>query len=133
VLLFFFELLLLLKISSVGVRSVEVLAVLTLLATIVAFFTGDEGAKSLHAIPDGVIGRHHVFGRGLLFGLIPLTALRLIATRASHYRATFKNVYYVFLIGCFLVAIYTGYLGGELVFRYGVGVRALDRQEVPSD
>jgi len=102
--------------------TLDIVAALALIFTLIAFLTGDESAKSIYDIPSGTIATHHVCGKALLFSLIPLTALRLIVTRAVRGKKVFASVYYLFVCCCFVLACYTGYLGGQLVFTYGVGV-----------
>lgn len=100
---------------------------LAAVSAILAFFTGyqaSETANQTFVVPDAAISIHHAFGRALLFVVIPCAALRITALHATHGKRAFASLYYVALTASLALAIYTGYLGGKLVFEEGAGVRA---------
>jgi uncharacterized membrane protein len=101
-----------------------------------AFFSGysaSEHADATFAVPDEVIGLHHTFGRFLLFAMIPCVALRFISLTATHGKLGFSIAYRVILSLCVALVLYTGYLGGRLVFEYGAGVTAaIPRDRTPN-
>jgi uncharacterized membrane protein len=101
-----------------------VLAVIFVTAT---FFTGygaSETANQTFVVADSVIATHHSVGRLLLFLIFPCAALEVVAHRAVHGRRLFFAAYALTLAACVLLVVYTGYLGGQLVFEHGAGVRA---------
>lgn len=98
----------------------------TLLSVIAAFFSGYQ-ADSLFITDDAElrsrIAFHHNIGRLLLFSVIACVAFYYASIRASYNKTFFSFAYYFLLFLCFCLVLYTGYLGGELVFIHGVGVR----------
>lgn len=108
-------------------HSIEVLLVLAVLAVAAAFFSGyqaSDRANQTFTIADEVIAWHHVMGRALLFAIVPCAALRFVAARARFNRTGFYTAYGFALALCLGLVAYTGWLGGELVFEHGAGVRA---------
>lgn len=100
-------------------------------ATIAAFLSGygaSEAANQSFTVADEVIARHHFFGRFLLFVIIPCVAVRLIADRAKHGTRLFVGAYYLLLVVSIGLVVYTGFLGGKLVFESGAGVSVDVRQ-----
>ena len=107
--------------------TISVVLVMAVLAVIATFFSGYQAsdvADQTFLIDDAVIGYHHVWGRGLLFLVVPCVALQLISERASYNRSIFRGAYLVTLLICLGLAGYTGFLGGKLVFEHGAGVFA---------
>lgn len=108
-------------------KPIEFVLVLTVVAVAAAFFSGyqaSDGADQTFLVPDEPISRHHTAGRFLLFLIVPCAALRFVATRARFNARGFTVAYGVVLAICLGLVIYTGYLGGELVFIHGAGVSA---------
>ncbi|MFM1848173.1 MAG: hypothetical protein RL417_1647 [Pseudomonadota bacterium] len=108
-------------------KPIEVLLVFMVVAVVAAFFSGyqaSEIADRTFAVPNEPISWHHTIGRFLLFLSIPCAALRFVGARARFNQELFRYGYRLTLAGCIGLAIYTGYLGGELVFRHGAGVYA---------
>lgn len=100
--------------------------------SLAAFFSGYGAAESANRsfqISNEVISQHHSFGRLLLFAIIPCAALKVISTAASHGKATFRGIYLLFLAISVGLVLYTGYLGGRLVFIHGAGVSASMEQQ----
>ena len=96
--------------------------------SLAAFFSGyqaNEFADQTFKISDDVISRHHFYGRLLLFTVIPSCICKYAADFGSYHKNVFRycSLFALFISVC-LVAI-TGFLGGELVFRYGAGVYAV--------
>ena len=107
--------------------SISVVLVLAAIAVVATFFSGYQAsdvADQTFMIDDAVIGYHHVWGRALLFLVVPCAALQLISERASYNRSIFRGAYLVTLLICLGLAGYTGFLGGKLVFEHGAGVFA---------
>ncbi|RIL05620.1 MAG: hypothetical protein DCC75_11520, partial [Proteobacteria bacterium] len=98
-----------------------------LLAVAAAFISGYQGselANQTFVISQDYIDQHHSWGRLLLFAIFPCVALKLCSEWATHNRSIFKAFYYSFLLICLGLALRTGFLGGELVFKHGAGVFA---------
>lgn len=88
------------------------------------YFSAEAAQASLN-VPRDAITTHQSFAKAsliLLFIALLLSQLRFVATRG---RKLFGAAYGV-ILGCgFGLVVYTGFLGGELVFSYGVGVRIM--------
>lgn len=98
-----------------------------------AFITGlraSEMASGVFTVSDEVISSHYDSARLLLFFVIPCPALFYIATTAKNLKSGFVGLYRVCLAVCLGLAMYTGYLGGQLVFKHGAGVQGGVRSEV---
>lgn len=65
---------------------------------------------------------HHTIATALLFVIIPCPLLALLMEKVKFGKHYFKLIYLVFLIASFGLTVYTGYLGGQLVFAHAVGV-----------
>lgn len=92
-----------------------------------AFFSGywaSDAANQTFTIADDVIRKHHSVGRLLLFMILPCAALEILSARASHHPKVFRVLYLLSLLFCLGLVVYTGYLGGRLVFVEGAGVSA---------
>lgn len=108
-------------------KPIEFVLVLMVVAVVAAFFSGyqaSDGADRTFLVPDEPISRHHTVGRFLLFLSLPCAALRFVATRARYNARGFDVAYGIVLAVCLGLVVYTGYLGGELVFKHGAGVYA---------
>lgn len=108
-----------------GIATLWVL-VCSILGTLAAFFSGYQASDLANAsfvVSDSLIENHHSWGRLLLFAIFPCLALKYAAVNAKYSRNFFKASYLVLLVTCWLLALYTGYLGGNLVFKHGAGVR----------
>lgn len=106
--------------------SIKILLVASLFGSIAAFFSGyqaSELANQSFQVADEVIQRHHVFGRSLLILNIVLVGIYFIQQSAKFYLKFFKICYYCLLLLNLALVIYTGYLGGQLVFSHGAGVK----------
>jgi uncharacterized membrane protein len=105
--------------------TVQILLLLAAIFTGLSFYTGygaSEAADQFFKIPNDVISFHHSIGRATLLCIIPLCAVSLLRSYAKYGIKFFSAVYILLLISTLLLAVYTGYLGGELVFKYGAGV-----------
>jgi len=107
--------------------AIEFILVCDVVATTAAFFSGYQGselADRTFRVPDEPIAWHHACGRLLLFLVVPCAALRFVSTRARFNARAFAIAYGVVLSLCVGLVLYTGYLGGRLVFAFGAGVYA---------
>ncbi len=98
---------------------------LALVLAVAAFFSGyyaRELAGELSPVLSNHVATHHQFGRLMLFAIFPCVALRFISEKAKYYKRGFRITYLVALMITLALVIYTGYLGGVLVFKQGVGV-----------
>lgn len=123
----FLELANLLRRSDTLRAAITVNVVLAALGTVLAFFSGyqaSELADQTFKIPDDAISLHHACGRALLFAVLPCAAVRIISERATHALGLFRALYYISLAISLSLVVYTGYLGGKLVFEHGAGVSA---------
>jgi len=72
--------------------------------------------------------RHALIG-GILPWVIAGLAVWRIAVQALSFAARSRPLYLVIAIGAGAAILYQGYLGGELVYRYGVGTALFDKAE----
>ena len=87
-------------------------------------YWGAEAATKISQVSEEVIERHEGFARFLLLGLAVLLIVGLMARRAEYGRKLFKSFYRLLLLGSVGLVIYVSYLGGNLVFEHGAGVKA---------
>lgn len=108
---------------------VRVMVVIATLGVAAAFYSGYfaiEGAEGgSFAVPNDEVAFHHNFGRILLFMVVPLLILNFAKDKAVTSRQVWNGLYYIFFATCALISIYVGYLGGELIFKHGVGVHVM--------
>ncbi|MBI3803387.1 MAG: DUF2231 domain-containing protein [Nitrospirae bacterium] len=90
------------------------------LAATLSGFLGEDAAKKI-GVPEMTIDRHESFA---IATLIVFAALMLIRWWRAFRPSDRKNIAYliVAVIGLGLLAT-TGFLGGDLVYRYGAGVQ----------
>ena len=96
-------------------------------SAVLAFFSGypaSDAANQTFLVPDEAISRHHTIGRLFLIAIWPCVAVSWISDRARHAQAMFRGAYFILLFLSASLAIFAGYLGGELVFVHGAGVSA---------
>ena len=106
-------------------RRILILAVV--LSTIFAFLSGYQASSPLGEIPADIksaVGRHHAYGRLLLINALLMVSFAWLGGRALHGRKTLRFLYGVSLVAQLALSLFVGYLGGDLVFGYGVGVTA---------
>ena len=107
---------------------IRVNLILAVVGTVAAFFSGYQAsdlANQTFQVADDVIAEHHLWGRLLLFVIVPCATLQILATVAQHGRNWFRCAYYISLIAAIALVLRTGWLGGDLVFQHGAGVRAV--------
>lgn len=91
-----------------------------------AFFSGYQAAELANqsfSVADELISQHHSYGRLLLFAILPCLALKYFSLRASFNKRGFRYAYLGFLAISFGLIIMTGFLGANLVFAHGAGVK----------
>jgi uncharacterized membrane protein len=119
----------LLQLSSRGqsLRSFKGVAVISvLLACVASFLSGYQAVSDLGEIPeltDSLISKHHGFGKILLINAVVLATSYWTARVATHGKRFFGFIYYALLASQVVLTVWTGYLGGDLVFDHGLGVR----------
>lgn len=109
----------------VAIRIQLSLAVVFVLAAFFSGYLANDLANQTFSVADSFISRHHLSGRLLAFLILPCAALEFIARRAVYARGGFRVAYLMLLLLCVGLAVYTGHLGGELVFEHGAGVSAV--------
>jgi uncharacterized membrane protein len=96
-------------------------AIFTLLA-FVSGYQAKEIANQTFQVSEDLILFHHYWGRALLFCVIPCVAFHFFMQRSP--QAMIRYLYLLSLALITAIALYAGYLGGELVFSHGAGVKA---------
>lgn len=114
-----------LRAKLVVTRRVLILAVVV--STSLAFLSGYQASSPLGDVSADIqsaIGRHHAYGRLLLINALLMVSFAWLGGRALHGRKTLLSLYVVSLVAQLALSLFVGYLGGDLVFGYGVGVTA---------
>ncbi|MCB0311401.1 MAG: hypothetical protein KDD42_09205 [Bdellovibrionales bacterium] len=96
-----------------------------IIGVLLAFFSGyqaSELANQSFIVPDQAIERHHRVSQILLFLSLPCGVLCVLSEVAQYARRAFRYLYLLILVSCSALVVYTGYLGGQLVFQHGAGV-----------
>jgi uncharacterized membrane protein len=110
--------------ASSAARILVTLGVIGVVAAFISGYQASELADQFFEVPDEPISAHHAVGRLLLFVSIPMLAVMWIGEFATHAKGMFQAIYRVLLLVSVGLVCYSGYLGGELIFRYGAGVHA---------
>ncbi len=108
-------------------------AVLMLLAAaggIVAVLTG-EAARDEAVVPQAasaLVGRHEELGELAMWLLIAVAVIRVVMAIRGWFRGVAAWGYLVLAAAVAAVVGYQGHLGGQIVFRHGVGTAPVQRQ-----
>ncbi len=90
--------------------------------SLLAFLSGLIASSNLAALggalPEDLIANHYSFAKLILFTYIPLILFRYLRFE----QRVFQYLYYFFCLFQFILIAYTSNLGGNLVFKHGVGV-----------
>jgi uncharacterized membrane protein len=78
-----------------------------------------------------LIGRHEDLGVIAMWALVVLAIARLALVRLGRHRGAAAWLYLVLLAGAAGAVGYNGHLGGQVVFRHGVGTDPVQRSAVP--
>ena len=112
-------------------RTVGVLLSFSLVMIPLTYFSGYFGADFANArfeVPEELILQHQLWGKSALFLMIGCgVAFALYSAAPQHKAGARKGLRLLYRIGIFsLVALLAraSYLGGQLVFEHGAGVRA---------
>jgi uncharacterized membrane protein len=107
-------------------QAVRINLILGAIFTLLAFYSGYQASElaTLSAETEPLVARHHNFGRLLLLTVWPCLGLKFVADQAKYNAQLFKAAYWASLLLAQALVVYTGWLGGELVFTHSVGVAA---------
>ncbi|MGC8915676.1 MAG: DUF2231 domain-containing protein [Thermoanaerobaculum sp.] len=103
--------------------AVPLLLALAALSGVAAVLSG-EAAHDEAVIPQAakaLMEQHEELGEKVMVGLIVLAVLRLVLWRLERFALWVRVLWLVFFLALAGAVAYNGKLGGELVFRYGVG------------
>lgn len=106
-------------------RSVLLAAVIV--STVAAFLSGYQASGSLGDLAPAVqedLGSHHAWGRALLINSLVMGTFFWLGARATHGKRFVEAIYFFALALQLGLSVAVGYMGGELVFGRGLGVRA---------
>lgn len=111
-----------------------VLVVLAALGAIATVVTGDIAHDSAVVPPAAreLIGRHEELGEIAMWALVVLAVARLALARFGRHRGAAAWLYLVLLAGAAGTVGYNGHLGGQAVFRHGVGTDPVQRSTAPT-
>jgi uncharacterized membrane protein len=121
----FLEIISAIKKSEVLRKAITVNLCIAAISVICAFFSGYQ-AENLYKVENEklaeIITYHHNLGRFLLFTLLACVITYFAAIKGRYNRKLFFAAYYLLLALCFALVILSGYIGGEMVFKHGIGV-----------
>ncbi len=105
------------------------LVVLGAVAAVVAVLTGNAAHDEALVPPDvrGLLDRHQDVGELAMWTLIGVAAVRLLLVWRRWFHGVWPWVYLVLLAVAAGMVGYNGYLGGEMVFRHGLGTAPVQR------
>ena len=109
------------------------LVVLSAVGAIVAVVTGDLAHDEAVVPPAAraLIGRHEELGEIAMWALVVLAVARLVLARLGRNRGAAAWLYLVLLAAAAGAVGYNGHLGGQAVFRHGVGTDPVQRSPAP--
>ena len=109
------------------------LVVLSAVGAIVAVVTGDLAHDEAVVPPAAraLIGRHEELGEIAMWALVVLAVARLVLVRLGRNRGAAAWLYLVLLAAAAGAVGYNGHLGGQAVFRHGVGTDPVQRSAAP--
>ena len=106
------------------------LMALAALGGIVATLTG-QAAEEEAVVPraaKALLERHEELGELAMWVLVVVAVVRLALAWRGAFRGVLAWLYLALALAAAAVVGYQGYLGGELVFRHGVGTAPVQRQ-----
>ncbi len=107
-----------------GYRSALVLCVVC--SACLSFLSGYQASSDLGTIAGDVereLGKHHALGRFYLMSALFLGTFFVVGRKARYGKHVLLALYYAALIAVVSLTVWTGRLGGDLVFEHGVGVK----------
>jgi uncharacterized membrane protein len=109
------------------------LVALAALGAIVAVVTGNLAHDEAVVPPAAraLIERHGDLGAIAMWALVALAIARLALARFGRHRGAAAWLYLVLLAGAAGTVGYNGHLGGQAVFRHGVGTDPVQRSTAP--
>ncbi len=110
-----------------AIRIILFFAGFFIIAAFLSGYQASELANKSFVIADELISKHHSVGRLAMIALLSTLVLHEVSIFAVNSKKVFWAGYYIFLILAVILVVYTGYLGGELVFRYGAGVGVVEQ------
>lgn len=112
--------------SSLAVTR-HVLVCAVVVSTIATFLSGYQASSDLGDLAPAVqdeLGSHHAWGRILLINSLLMGTFSWLAKRATHGKGALWALYFLALGVQLVLSVAVGFMGGELVFGRGLGVRA---------
>ena len=109
------------------------LMALAALGGIAATLTG-QAAEEEAVVPraaKALLDRHEDLGEIAMWVLIAVALVRVALAWRGAFRGVLAWAYLVLALGAAALVGYQGYLGGELVFRHGVGTAPVQRSAPP--
>jgi uncharacterized membrane protein len=96
---------------------------------VVAVLSGDAAHDEAVVPPvaAALVGRHEALGEIAMWLLIAVAAVRLAMAIRGYFRGVAAWAYLVLAAAVAVVVSYQGHLGGQLVFRHGVGTAPVQR------
>ncbi len=104
----------------------RVLVCAVVVSTIATFLSGYQASSSLgdlNPVVQEELGSHHAWGRILLINSLLMGTFCWLSARATHGRSALSVLYFVALAVQLALSLSVGWMGGELVFGRGLGVR----------
>lgn len=115
------------------VKAALLLLVLGACGVIAAFLTGDEASHTVgeSGAIRAALEMHEEAGEFTLWTVIVVALVRMLFAYKRWMHGWRQWVAVILLVLCTAAVARTGYLGGELVFRYGGGIKAQQQPTVP--
>lgn len=119
-------------------KAAHLILFLGVLGAVAAVLTGNSAQDAAHllsksgvSIPLQAIGEHEDYANFIMWFFAGLLVLRTYVVLKKKFTPVIKYIFVILsLLGAFLV-YRTGYLGGKLVYKYGVGTE-LKKMEIKS-
>lgn len=118
-------------------NSAYVILVLAIIASLAAVLTGDQALKiaelinrnNLKAgssgIPLGIVQKHEDFATITLWYFVALLVIRVVLKVKKKFTGFYKYAVLIIAFAGTLLVLKTGELGGELVYKHGVGTELI--------
>jgi uncharacterized membrane protein len=107
-----------------------VVMALAAVSAVVAVLSGDEARDEavVPAAAAALVSRHEQLGELVMWLLIAVAVLRIVLAARGWFSGTVAVVYLLLATAVAAAVVYQGHLGGQMVFRYGVGTAPVQRE-----
>jgi uncharacterized membrane protein len=115
-------------------KAAYIILIIGIITALLAVLTGNQAQNAAKLILNGKISgiseafeKHEEYATITLWYFTALFVLRTYLIINKKFNSSWKYIFIGFgLIGCYLIYS-TGYYGGELVFKHGIGIHLLEK------